>query len=79
MRVHVKLFAGLNRYVTNKPSGIPFDAELPEGATVEALIRQLGLPADEVRVVFVNGRAQPLNVALKDGDEVGIFPPIGGG
>ncbi|MDH7489331.1 MAG: MoaD/ThiS family protein [Anaerolineae bacterium] len=79
MRIHVRLFAGLNRYVTNKPSGIPFDAEIPEGATVEALIRHLGLPPDEVRIVFVNGRAQPLNFALADGDEVGIFPPIGGG
>ncbi len=79
MRIHIKLFAGLNRYVAHKPSGIPFDAELPDEATVEALIRHLGLPADEVRVVFVNGRAQPLNFALKDGDEVGIFPPIGGG
>ncbi len=79
MRVHVRLFAGLNRYVTNKQSGIPFDAELPDGATIEALIRHLGLPPDEVRVAFVNGRAQPLDFALKDGDEVGIFPPIGGG
>lgn len=79
MRIHVRLFAGLNRYATNRPSGIPFDTELPEGSNVEALIRHLGLPADEVKVVFVNGRAQPLDLALKDGDEVGIFPPIGGG
>jgi molybdopterin converting factor small subunit len=39
----------------------------------------LGLPDDVVRVVFVNGRARPRDWALSDGDELGIFPPIGGG
>ncbi|MBC7259114.1 MAG: MoaD/ThiS family protein [Chloroflexi bacterium] len=79
MRVHVKLFAGLSRYLAGRPSGNPVDVELPDGATLETLIRELGLPPDEVRVIFVNGRAQPLNFALNNDDEVGIFPPIGGG
>lgn len=79
MRVQVKLFAGLGRYLKGQASGAPVEVDLPAGATLEALIRQLGLPPDEVRVIFVNGRAQPLTYELHDQDEIGIFPPVGGG
>lgn len=79
MRVRVKVFAGLGRYLRGQPSGSPFDVELPGEATLQALLRALNLPPDEVRVVFVNGRAQPLDHPLHEGDEIGIFPPIGGG
>ena len=60
-------------------AGAPFEVDLPEGATLENLIRQLNLPQEEVKVVFVNARAQPLTYILNPADEVGIFPPIGGG
>lgn len=79
MRVHVKVFATLSHYLPDVMAGTPFEAEVPDGATLEDLMRQLNLPREEVKVIFVNGRAQPLSYALKPGDEVGIFPPIGGG
>lgn len=79
MRVRVKLFAGLNRYLQGQTAGSPLEIEVPEGATLETLVRQLGLPPEEVRVIFVNGRAQPLTFGLHEQDEIGIFPPIGGG
>jgi molybdopterin synthase sulfur carrier subunit len=79
MRVHTKLFATLVRLVPDTTSGIPFDVELPDGATVAALVDRLGLPADEVRMVFVNGRARSMDWVLNPDDDVGIFPPVGGG
>jgi len=39
----------------------------------------LNLPREEVKVAFVNGRTRPLDWPLQPEDEVGIFPPIGGG
>ena len=40
MQVQVKLFATLCRYFSNAAPGIPFEMELPEGATVADLVNQ---------------------------------------
>ncbi len=79
MRVRVKVFATLREYVPNQRPGSPFEIELPDGATLDDLVKQLHLPQEEVKVTFVNARAQPLSYVLNADDEVGIFPPIGGG
>lgn len=79
MEIRVKLFATLTRYVPNASSGTPLIVDLPNDATLADLINKLQLPAQEIKVVFVNGRARPLAWQLNQGDEVGIFPPIGGG
>lgn len=79
MNIRVKLFATLIRHVANAQSGTPLVVDLPPGATLGDLIKKLQLPAAEIKVIFVNGRARPLDWQLSQGDEVGIFPPIGGG
>jgi molybdopterin converting factor small subunit len=79
MRVHVKLFATLRRYAPSMAAGIPFEVDLPDGATITDLIHHLNLPAEEVKVAFINARAQPEDWRLEPDDEVGIFPPVGGG
>ena len=79
MRIHVKLFATLTRYGPGVTSGTPFDLDLPDGVTIADLVTQLGIPAEIVKVGFVNGRVQPPDYSLSQDDEVGIFPPIGGG
>lgn len=75
MRITVKCFATLNRFQ-------PADADahpLPDGATAAELIRRLGVPPEEVAILFVNGaHAEPERV-LADGDRVGLFPAVGGG
>ncbi len=79
MRVRVRVYATLRRYLPQAASGAMFETDLPEGATVASLLARLQLPETEVKVTFVNGRARPLDWPLAPGDEVGIFPPIGGG
>ena len=79
MFIRVKLFATLSRYALNGASGVPFEVELSEGATVADVVNQLKLPREEVKVFFVNGRARPKDWILKPGDEVGIFPLVAGG
>ena len=86
MRVKVKLFATLARYVPGIKPGEPFEVGLHNGATLSDLINQLKLQQtetildpEEAKLIFVNGIAQPLNYQLKNNDEVGIFSPIGGG
>jgi molybdopterin converting factor small subunit len=77
--VRVKLFATLRRYRPGLGLGEAFPVELPAGATVGDLIEQLGLPAGEVKIVFVNALFRDQDHVLADGDELGIFPPVGGG
>jgi sulfur carrier protein ThiS len=55
------------------------EVELPENSTIVDLVRHLEIRENEIKVTFVNGRARAELYRLKSGDEVGIFPPVGGG
>jgi molybdopterin synthase sulfur carrier subunit len=77
--VHVKLFATLRRVRPDLSLGQSFRVALPEGATVADLIDELGLPEEEIKLVFVNATYRELDHILSAGDEIGIFPPVGGG
>jgi len=79
MQVRVKLYASLSRYYGKVAAGVPFEIDLPENATIIDLVDRLKLPKEEVKVFFVKGRARPIDWSLEPGDEVGIFPLIGGG
>lgn len=79
MHVRVKLFATLMHYSSGKYSGAPFDLELPAGSTLKDLIRLLNIPEEYAKVAFVNGIIRPMDWVIQAEDEVGIFPPIGGG
>lgn len=79
MRVQVKLFATLRHYAPSASIGRPFEIDLAEGATVADLIHYLKLPAEEVKMVYVNARARSEDWHLESGNEIGIFPLIGGG
>jgi sulfur-carrier protein len=80
MQVKVKLFASLREYApAPRLAGIPFEMELPAGSSLEDLLACLKIPSGSARVMFVNGIIQSSDIKLKAGDEVGIFPPIGGG
>ena len=88
MQIQAKLYATLIRVVPDRISarypqsvraGAPLDIELPEGSTLADLVDHLGLPPEKVRVIFVNGRVRQRDHVLTAGDEVGIFPPVGGG
>jgi molybdopterin converting factor small subunit len=76
---HVKLFATLRQYKPGLGIGEAFPVELHDGATVTDLVRRLGLPEDQVKLIFVNALSAELDRPLANGDEVGIFPPVGGG
>ncbi len=79
MQIQVKLFANLKDYFPGSAAGTPFTVTLSEGASLQDLIGLLNIPTEQTRVVFVNGIVQPLEHRLKQDDNVGIFPPIGGG
>lgn len=57
--------------------------ELPEGAQVDALLERLGegAPAQALKgiAVSVNAEYATASRVLKEGDEVGLLPPVSGG
>ena len=79
MIVQVKLFATLRRQYPKLGIGEAMPVELEEGTAIGQLITHLELPSDQVKIVFVNGVVRDRGHTLVDGDEVGIFPTVGGG
>lgn len=79
INVQVKLFATLRRQYPELGIGEAMTVELPDDVTVGELLEELDLPIEQVKVVFVNGVVQKERHTLSNGDEVGIFPPVGGG
>jgi len=78
MQIEVRLFATLRGYAQSAPRGV-LTIDMPEGGTTADLIAKLGINADEVHLLMVNGLNSPLSQALAEGDRVGLFPPVGGG
>jgi len=74
MQLTVKLFAYFrdNRF---KQQQMEFSAD----TTVEDIILALGVPLDEVGVTMINSRHCELKQVPQEGDQVAIFPAIGGG
>jgi sulfur carrier protein ThiS len=53
--------------------------EVREGTTVKALLENLKVPMETVKLIFVNGTHAKDGDVLKDGDRLGVFPPVAGG
>ena len=51
----------------------------PGEMTVAQVCEGLGIPADKVKIVIVNGKDETLDYVVRGGDRVGLFPPVGGG
>jgi sulfur carrier protein ThiS len=79
MQIQVKLYASLSRFSAGGLPGTPFEVEIPEGSNLQDLVDFLKIPPEETKITFVNGLVQALDWELKPGDQVGLFPPIGGG
>jgi sulfur carrier protein len=84
MNIQVRAFINFKDY-------LPPDAQdgravicLGDGATFTDLLKALGIPLGEPRIVVLNGVSQGTSPevndrVLRDGDIVALFPPLGGG
>ena len=75
MHVTIKCFATLSRFQ-------PPDAEahpIGPGETARSLAERLGIPLEDLKLLFVNGSRVELDAPLAHGDRVGFFPAVGGG
>jgi molybdopterin converting factor small subunit len=80
VRVEVRLFATLAKYRSGVPSGEPFAIAMQDDATLGDLLQQLAIPPEEIHLAMVAGRiVHDRGLRLKEGQRVGLFPPVGGG
>lgn len=74
MKARIKLFATLRtgRFDIS-------EMELAESTTILDIIEQLGIDRKDAAILFINGVHADLESVINEGDDVAIFPPVGGG
>ena len=75
-QVKVNLYAMLRSYAGGSPS---VQVDIEPGQTVEQVLRRLSVPPERTRIIFVDHRAATLSQPLQGGEQVGVFPALGGG
>ncbi len=80
MKIQLTLFASLARFLPNpEGAGFPKLVEIEEGTTIETLLDHLKIPREQPKIIFLNGMHAEGTAVLKEGDRLGIFPPVAGG
>ena len=79
MRVEVRLFATLERFLPPGSRDGVAVLDVPEGSTAGDVARRLGIPAGLDRVLLINGHEAEPGQSLAAGDVVDLFPPLAGG
>lgn len=77
MEVTLKLFASLRKYSSGSSEAL--SVSLTGQPRVLELLEQCGVPVKEAPIVLVNGIRVAHDHKLANGDNVSIFPLIGGG
>ncbi len=79
MKIEVHLFASLAKYLPEDAINKTCTIKLSDQSTVADLIKEMKLPDQSIKLIFLNGIHASRTSELNDGDRVGIFPPVGGG
>jgi sulfur-carrier protein len=80
MKIQLRLFASLSKFLPEE-KGTDFSnlLKVEEGTTIKDLLDTLKIPQDLPEIIFLNGVRAEKNTILKEGDRLGIFPPLAGG
>lgn len=76
IKVKVTAYGRVRRHLEGK---LKETIELKEGASIKDLLKALRKPRDETWMVNINGLIVREEYTLRDGDEVTLFEPVGGG
>ena len=76
----MRLHATFATFAPTQRAGVPFDVKLDCPSSLLDLIDALKIPLETVHLAILNGRVtHDRTHPLKDGDRIGLFPPVGGG
>lgn len=79
MPLLVLLAATLRHHVPDYDPMTGLSVTVPAGTTVRGLVELLQLPAEDVKLIMVNGVAASWTTVLQGDERVALFPPVGGG
>lgn len=83
MKLTVKLYAGLGRYLPPGSSDHAAELEIPPDTTAHGIMDRLAMPREAAHLVLLNGvylnAGQRDEGLLREGDVVAMWPPVAGG
>ena len=79
MKVELRLYASLTHYLPEKRDGHVCILEVEPGTPIRDLFSKLNVPPEIPKIIFLNGVHAKGDEILKEGDRVGVFPPVAGG
>jgi sulfur-carrier protein len=79
MKVELHLYASLSKYLPPDAVFKTCLVKIETDTTIKDIIEQMNIDEQSVKLLFLNGVHASVDSVLKDGDRVGIFPPVGGG
>ena len=79
MRIEVRLFATLARFLPKGAETGSTYLDVAEGSSVGDVAEALAIPTDLSRIILVNDQDADENRGLVEGDVVTLFPPLAGG
>lgn len=72
--ITVKVFADLRKFQDPETT---YSVDGP--VRISSVLRNLSLPFEKIKIIFVNGRHASIEDMVSSGDVLSLFPPVGGG
>ena len=77
MRVRVLFFGEMRRHLPRDRAHV--ELTLPDVATIADVLAAVGVRPEDERIVGLNGVLAQDQTHLRDGDELSLYHPMGGG
>jgi molybdopterin synthase sulfur carrier subunit len=77
MQVKLQVYASLAED-TEMDVADNYGFQIEPGTTVSQLLQEAGINQRDVRIVMINNKQADLDTEVRDGDEIGVFPSMGG-
>ncbi len=79
MKIELNLYASLAKFIPGNTRDKSCVMEISEDTAVKELLDGLKIPGDSIKIIFLNGVHAGSDAILRDGDRLGVFPPVAGG
>ncbi|MCG3221136.1 MAG: MoaD/ThiS family protein [Candidatus Heimdallarchaeota archaeon] len=79
MKIRIKLYASLRKYLPGTEIGEEVIIKVAQGSTIKEILSSFTIDEKLAKIIFVNGVHKRLDHILQENDLLVVFPPIGGG
>jgi molybdopterin converting factor small subunit len=79
LKVKIKLFATLARYLPPDAENRTAELHVEEGTTTGQILDQLEIPAALAHLTMINGHQEDHEYVLQEDDLLTVFPQVAGG